>query len=143
MTEEELFATIQQKEQEKIENKLEERKAYRDSLLKCTEQRSSFKRGLYFFIHYVGLLYYLCFMAPLYFLLGILAFLLVKNSFHEFVAVILMIDGFVFVFSTIVFLRSKGPSFGFSDEGIYEEIRWISREIKALEKQREERGNEK
>lgn len=54
MTEEELVAVLQRKEQEKIENKLEEKKAYRDCLLKCAEQGSSFKRRMHFYTHYVG-----------------------------------------------------------------------------------------
>lgn len=54
MTEEELVAAFQRKEQEKIENKLEEKKAYRGCLLKCAEQGSSFKRRMYFYTHYVG-----------------------------------------------------------------------------------------
>lgn len=141
MTEEELLATIQQKEQEKIENKLEEKKVYRDCLLKCAEQRSSFKRGVYFYTHYVGLISTLCFLFVLYFLLGFIAYLVVKNSFQALGVVSLIIPGFTFVLVTIVLLRSEYPSFGFSYEGIYEEIKWINREIKELEEKRKEKRN--
>lgn len=138
MTEEELLAAIQQKEQEKIENKLEEKKVYRDCLLKCAEQRSSFKRGVYFYTHYVGLLSSLCFLFILYFLLGFTAFLVVKNSFQVLGAVSIIIPGFTFVLATIVLLRSKCPTFGFSYEGIYEEIQWTNRELKGLEEKKKQ-----
>lgn len=147
MTEEALLATIQQKEQEKIENMLEEKKAYRACLLKCVEKRSSFKRGVYFYTHYVGLISTLCFLFVLYFLLGFFAFLVIKNSFQELVdlslgALSIMVSGFAFLSATIVLLRSECPSFGFSDKGIYEEIQWINREIKGLEKQKGKQENE-
>ena len=133
MTEEELVVAIQQKEQEKIESKLEEKKAYRDCLLKCAEQRSSFKRLVYFYTHYVVLLTSFCLLFVLYFLLVLLVFFVVKNSFQALGAVSIVLPGFAFLVTTLVLLRSKYPFYGLSYEGIYEELQWANREIKELE----------